>query len=185
MAGATGQSIDDFIDGFGGGLRPNRFLVIPTFPSGVTLTNANAYSFFIRAAALPSSDLAVIPIAYRGRTFKMPGARTYTPWQMVVLDDVGGELWDVYHLWSSKILKHKSNKIASSGTNMDDFSSLMASHTIKQLDINGTTEKTVVLNKCWPSEVGPVEFSMADNENYVTFTVTLEYQYFTTAIGAG
>lgn len=178
----TSNSLQQFIDGFGGGLRPNRFRVEGSFPG--SNTNNEQFTFLVRATTLPSSDLSLISVPYRGRDFKIPGNRSYLPWQIVVLDDKGDSqgqnqsLWKRFHKWSNSINSHKGNLTDNTSKNSKNFTDYMKTFTVTQLDINGKCEKQIELIQCWPSEVGPINLEMGDNENYVTFIVTLEYQYF-------
>jgi hypothetical protein len=182
MSTVNNNTISSFIGGFGGGLRPNRFIIVADngFPAIGALKNEdNQFTFHVRSASLPSSDLSVIPVGYRGREFKIPGNRSYSSWQISIIDDIdtgnGKNLWKKFHKWSNLISGHTTN--LKSGDNYD-FTDLMRDWTVKQLDLNGKCEKQVTLVKCWPSEVGPVNLMLDDNENLSTFSVTLEYQYF-------
>lgn len=175
------NSISQFINGFAGGLRPNRFRVEGSF--GGSTTTDTRFTYFVRAASMPGSDLSLISVPYRGRQYRIPGNRTYLPWQMVVLDDRGGassaaSLWKKFHDWSSLINAHTSNLTSDPASGGGNFTNYMKDYTVTQLDINGACERQIKLISCWPSEVGPIDLSMGDNENYVTFTVTLEYQYY-------
>lgn len=179
------NSIQTFINGFGGGLRPNRFKVEGTIPTATqSISVSEKLTFLVRATTLPSSDLSLISVPYRGRDFKIPGNRTYLPWQMVVLDDKGGQqssdlsLWKRFHIWSNVINSHKGNLTSNTGNDSKNFKNYFKNFTVTQLDINGNCEKQIELVDCWPSEVGPISLEMGDNENYSTFIVTLEYQYF-------
>jgi hypothetical protein len=180
MADTTSNnSISQFINGFGGGLRPNRFRISGAF--GGNDTTDDRFTYLVRAASMPGSDLSLISVPYRGRLYKIPGNRSYIPWQMVVLDDrktTTGSLWKKFQDWSSLINSHKANQTNDPTTGGGNFTNYMKDYTVTQLDINGKCERQIQLISCWPSEVGSIDFSMADNENYVTFTVTLEYQYF-------
>lgn len=157
------QHISQFITAFSGGLRPNRFRVS---------INGTAYNFHIRSAGLPGVVTNPINIPYRGRVFKMPGWRSYPPFQMTVLDDTGVNLWNYFQTWSSAIFNHATN-IGAGG----NFTSQMRPVLIEQLDINGNLvpNRFWTLQNAWPSDVGEVRLSMDDNESYTTFNVTLEY----------
>lgn len=180
MSDTINNSISNFINGFAGGLRPNRFKVSGAF--GGSVSEDERFTYLVRGTALPGSDLSLISVPYRGRSFKIPGNRTYIPWQMVVLDDKGGSsnssLWKKFHDWSALINSHKANLTSDPASGGGNFTTYMKNYTITQLNINGGCERQVKLYSCWPSEVGAIDFSMGDNENYITFTVTLEYQYF-------
>lgn len=170
---ANYNSITDFIGAFGGGYRPNRFMV-----NGKVGTVSETLTFHIKAASLPASSISTIMVPYRGRNFKMPGNRTYTPWQITVLDDnetEGTALWGRFHDWSNKINDHLDNITNAADLNFGDQ---LQRWNIYQLDINGAVSKQIDLINCWPAEVGPIILNMDDNETLSTFTVTLEYSHY-------
>jgi hypothetical protein len=166
---ANNHTITEFINGFNGGLRTNRFVVNSPKIGGDK-------PFHIRAASLPAVSTSVIQVPHRGRVFKMPGQRSYAPWSITVLDDTGtNALWKTFYNWANVIQNHVSN--TSGATNLD-FTDQMSPFTIKQYNFNGNVPtKTVVLNRAWPSEVGEIRLSADDAESLSSFTVQLEYQY--------
>ena len=171
---ANGNSISEFIGSFNGGFRPNRFRVQGAFGSKEEKTT----TFHIRSSSIPASSLTTISLPYRGRNFKMPGNRTYSPWQITVLDDnkEGGiSLWEDFHDWSNRINSHLDNITNSKAL---DFSNEMATWNVVQLDINGKEVKQIDLLYCWPAEVSPIALNMDDNESLSTFNVTMEYSYY-------
>ena len=157
----TNLSISSFIQGFGGGLRPNRFIVS---------IDGTAAPFHVRAASLPSATTNEIAIPYRGRVFKMPGSRSYSPWNITVLDDTSTNLWGYFHTWANNIFSHTTN-VGAGG----NFTGVMAPITVQQLHLNGGVYKTMTLENAWPSEVGEVRLSMDDSESLSVFSVTLQY----------
>lgn len=165
---ANNHSLSEFIGGFNGGLRTNRFLV--------NSPKIGDQPFHIRAASLPAVNTTVLQIPHRGRQFKMPGQRTYESWTITVLDDTGNNnLWIKFYDWANTIQNHVSN--TSNASNLD-FTDQMTTFTVKQLNFNGdATTKTVVLNRAWPSNIGEIRFSADDAESLSSFTVQLEYQY--------
>lgn len=163
------QTLDSFIQNFKGGLRPNKFRVSHNMPG----TGAPLLTYHIRAAAIPPSTMTTINVPYRGRIFKMPGIRTYSTWQMTVLDDFNN-LHGQYHQWSHLMKKHYENVTTAAE---DDFSSLMETITITQLNYNGDDVRTYFLHYAWPNNIGPIALDMENNENITTFTVDMEYQW--------
>jgi hypothetical protein len=179
MANVNPNSINSFISGFNGGLRPNRFLVVGTFPqlSGLS-NNTDQFIYHVRGANIPGSDLSEIPVAYRGREFKIPGNRTYSTWQMTIIDDVQYSLWSNFHKWSNAINNHVNNIPDSTAITNFNFTQIMQDWTVQQLDINGNCTRAVKLIGCWPSIISEISFLMDENESFCTFTVDMEYQYF-------
>ena len=62
--------------------RPNLFQVDLAFPTGI-INNSGLIDlgkFTVRAANLPSSQIGVIEVPFRGRVLKIAGDRTFEPW---------------------------------------------------------------------------------------------------------
>jgi hypothetical protein len=206
------HSITDFINGFGGGHRINRFKVtgsIPTLNTN-TITAANPVNtskmvdftdFHVRAASLPTSQLGVIPVNFRGRTVNYPGDRIYQPWNIVVIDDnkqassseKSISLYRAFHEWHERINSHVNNLSTYESSGNTDPSQHFAGRikadgtvlsinnpawTIEQLDTNGAkTIRKFELWNCWPVAVGPVELDMSQDNVLSTFAVTVVFSH--------
>ena len=82
--------------------RPNLFQVDLAFPTGI-INNAslvNLGKFTVRAANLPSSQIGVIEVPFRGRVLKIAGDRTFEPWTITVMNDSGFVLRSAFELWA-------------------------------------------------------------------------------------
>ena len=171
------QKLTDFMGAFQGGLRPNKFRVEHNFPQTSGQAGppgpANELTYMARAASMPASTMTTINVPYRGRIYKMPGIRTYATWKMTVLDD-SNNLYNQYHSWSNAIKEHFNNTTES---NDMDFSDLMENIIVTQLDYNGNDFRQTILRYCWPSNVGPIELDMENNDTIITFSVDFEYQF--------
>ena len=72
----------------GGGARPNLFEIdIPSLPSGVSGWDAAAFKILCKAGGLPASNIGVVEVPFRGRTFKVAGDRTFDTWTVTVIND--------------------------------------------------------------------------------------------------
>ena len=85
--------------------RPNLFQVDLAFPSGIINNSdlVNLGKFTVRAANLPSSQIGVIEVPFRGRTLKIAGDRTFEPWTITVMNDSKFVLRTAFELWASSI----------------------------------------------------------------------------------
>jgi hypothetical protein len=204
------HSITDFINGFGGGHRINRFKVTGSIPTingdglrvGSTTFNSPSLNtditdFHVRAASLPTSQIGVIPINFRGRTVNYPGDRIYQPWNIVIIDDnkISDDskdkisLYRAFHEWHERINSHANNFSTYEAANNTDPSQHFAggsnvlgkttpAWTIQQLDTNGAkTIRKFELWNCWPVAVGPVELDMSQDNVLSTFAVTMVFSH--------
>ena len=91
--------------------RPNLFQVDLAFPSGI-LQNAdlvNLGKFTVRAANLPSSQIGVIEVPFRGRTLKIAGDRTFDSWTVTVINDTDFAIRSAFENWMNTINKLNDN----------------------------------------------------------------------------
>jgi len=171
---ASYNSLNQFKAGFKGGTRANRFRVIPNFPSTVNVGNNNTTSsFLISSGSLPKADVGVIGVPYRGRMAYFAGDRQYSVWPVRIYDDNDSALWKAFNSWKEKLDGHLTHKVE--GNNYS-YSNLQTTFFIEQLKPNGEVLRKIKLNRCWPSEVGGINFDLGSSE-FVTFDVTLTFDY--------
>lgn len=185
------NKITDFITGFNGGRRQNRFKVTANLTSDTYTTGVSTTNFHIRTASLPSSTLGAIPINFRGRTVVYPGERVYAPWAITVIDDSVDKsgLYESFHEWSEQINDHDTNRtnplaISGPGDNngpMKHFADNL--WTIEHLDVNSGTllptakPRRFKLHNCWPIQIGDIMMDMGADNQLVTFNVTVVFSH--------
>jgi hypothetical protein len=170
---ANKNSITNFKNGFNGGTRANRFVVIPTWPNKVKHNTKDA-SFKMVSASLPAVQINTISIPYRGRFYTLPGDRQYGTWPVGIYDDNNTpSLWTALHSWSELMDGHYTHLVDNNDFNYTD---LQTTWKIQQLDANGGILKTITLYKCWPSIVSEVNLSMAE-AGFASFSTTLTFDY--------
>ena len=187
----SNNNITDFISGFGGGRRQNRFRVSANLISKTYTAGDSTTDFHIRSATLPSSTLGAIPINFRGRTVVYPGERVYAPWQITIMDDVASSsrLYESFHEWSEQINDHDDNTTNTIAIGKGDLNTGSAQHfannlwKIEHLDVNGnslsgsTTKRIFKLHNCWPVQVGDIMMDMGADNQLVTFNVTIAFSH--------
>ena len=86
--------VDDFKSKLvGGGARPNLYKVTMNYPS-YAQGDVELTSFMCKAAQLPASVIAPLEVNFRGRKLQMAGDRTFEPWTITVINDIGFEVRD-------------------------------------------------------------------------------------------
>ena len=168
--------------------RPNLFQVDLAFPSGI-INNAslvNLGKFTVRAANLPSSQIGVIEVPFRGRVLKIAGARTFEPWTITVQNDSNFALRNAFEIWASSIQAYNENFTSAAGLgDQDDSSGYFADMSVHQLarDIKDG-EKPKVLKSykfynVFPSNIAAIDLDYGNNDAIEEFTVELQTQYWT------
>lgn len=171
--------VDDFKAKIrGGGARPNLFqatLNFPAYAGGSEITEVA--SFLCEAAQLPGSTLGSIVVPFRGRQLKMAGDRTFDVWTATIINDTDFKIRNAMERWMSGIGGHSENVGL---TNPIDYE---ADLRIAQLDRNGSKIKEYIFNGAHPTDLSPIDVTYASTDEIERFTVTFQYQYWTTVDG--
>lgn len=154
----------------GGGARPNLFKVTMGFPSYVT-ADVSLASYMCKAASLPASTIAPIPVPFRGRNLQIAGDRTFEPWNITVINDTDFNVRNSFEQWMNGINQHEEN------TGLTQPSSYMADMVVEQLDKDGTVKKKYDIRGTFPTSLGAIEVSYEQENVIEEFTVELQVQY--------
>ena len=178
----------------GGGARSNLFeAVIPSFPSAVgdrvwrsgAGRESQTFSFLCKAAQLPASTIAEVPVPFRGRTLKVAGDRTFEPWTVTVINDEDFQLRTAFETWMNVMSK------LNDATGVTNPSSYMTDAYVTQLGrgrvANSTRNtggqssdlRTYKFFDIFPTEVSAIDLSYDNTDQIEEFQVTFQVQYFT------
>jgi len=185
---SIGTSVSDFLANFqGGGLRPNRYQVVLSFPNDVLAavhggtTSANKISFTCKASSIPASQVGTAQVPYMGRGIKFAGDKTFDDWEITVMldNDLIGR--HIFEAWHDQIMGFDSNVSTQSFVNPANY---MASGTVTLLDRAGGILETYTIEAIWPTNLGSVSLGYDTNdsiaEQQVTFAVNGWSNGFTT-----
>ena len=160
-----------------GGARPNQFYVelsFPTYVASASLAVARS-PFLVSVAELPGQTVNPAIVQYRGREVKFVGDRVYAPWTITVLNDAELSIRNALEQWMGGMEDYatKTGRLQSSEYQRDA--------SVYQLDRNGNILKSYKLVNCFPVDLSPVGLDFGANDQISTFTVTFQYQHFTTS----
>ena len=153
--------------------RPNLFQVDLAFPTeiGADADLSRLGKFTVRAANLPSSQLGVIEVPFRGRTLKIAGDRTFEPWTITIMNDSGFRLRTIFEKWTSSIQAYNENFTAAAGLGDDDDSTgYFADMKVHQLSRCLKTGDTPQITKsykffnCFPSNISAIDLDFGNND---------------------
>ena len=177
----------------GGGARPNLFEVtLPAFPGaaeefwgeGENESNTK-FSFHCKAAVLPASNVAEVPVSFRGRQLKVAGERTFEPWTVTIINDEDFGLRTSFEAWMNKLSK------LNDATGVTNPTSYMTNAYVKQLgrgfekfsetNVGGESSvlRTYKFYDIWPTTVSAIDLSYDTDGQVEQFDVTFAVQYFT------
>jgi len=160
-----------------GGARPNQFAVqlsFPTYVTSGTLAVARA-PFLVSVAELPGQTVNPAIVQYRGREVKFVGDRVYAPYTITVLNDAEMSIRTAMEQWMGGMEDYASK-----------FGRLQPSEyqrdmQVFQLDRNGNALKSYSIINAFPVDLSPVGLDFGANDQISSFTVTFQYQHFTTS----
>ena len=89
----------------GGGARSNLFEVVLSFPdiAPADVTVLDKSRFLVKSAALPGSAITPLDVAFRGRTLKVAGDRTFESWTVTIINDTDFSIRSAFENWMNKI----------------------------------------------------------------------------------
>jgi len=137
----------------GGGARSNLFEVVLSFPS-IAPADTNVLDkarFMVKGANLPGSNVAPLDVAFRGRTLKVAGDRTFDSWTVTVLNDTDFAIRSAFENWMNKINRVSDN------TGVTDPSAYTADAFVYQLDRDGSTLRAYHFYDIFPTQVGAIQ----------------------------
>lgn len=161
----------------GGGARANQFFVALNFPGYVAVGGAAAAqaSFLCSATTLPGSIVAPATVQYRGRAVHFAGERTFQPWSVTIMNDVSFAIRNAMEQWMIGMNDLVNNN---GRTNPREYQANLA---VTQLDRNNNPLKVYSIQSAFPVDISDIALNYGDNDTIETYTVTFQYQHYTTA----
>ena len=153
----------------GGGARSNLFEVVISFPSAAPAdTNVLDKSrFLIKAVALPDSIINPLSVAFRGRTLKLAGDRTFATWTISVINDTDFAIRSAMENWMNKINKVSDN------TGVTDSAEYTADAFVYQLDRDGSTLRAYHFYDLFPTNISAIQLDYG-TDGIQEFTVEMQ-----------
>jgi hypothetical protein len=148
---------------------------------GVTFDQGDL--MLIKAAGMPASTITEIPVAFRGRTLKVAGDRTFEVWTITVINDTDFKWRSFFERWVNYIVK------VNDGSGTINPSEYMADMNVAQLsrgpgvipNVTNTQEietlRKYVVRGAFPTNVSEIELSYNNENEIEEFTVDLQIQY--------
>ena len=156
----------------GGGTRSNLFEVVLSFPDIAKVDSEvlDKSRFLVKAAALPASNVSSLEVAFRGRTLKVAGDRTFETWTITVINDTDFSIRSAFENWMNKINRVSDN------TGVTDPTLYQADAYVYQLDRSGEVLRAYHFYDVFPTSVGSIALDYG-NENIQEFPVELQVHW--------
>jgi hypothetical protein len=153
----------------GGGARSNLFEVVLSFPD-VASADTNVLDksrFLVKSAALPASTVTPLEVAFRGRTLKLAGDRTFETWTITVINDTDFSIRSAFENWMNKINRVSDN------TGVTDPALYQADAFVYQLDRDGSTLRAYHFYDLFPTNISTINLAY-ETDAIQEFTVEMQ-----------
>lgn len=159
----------------GDGARPNLFEVSMPFPGFSQPGDAQRkLTFMCRTAQLPGSTIGVVPVQYFGRELKFAGNRSFTDFNITVINDEDFIVRNAFERWLNGINSHSLNL-------RTPLAGSPGSYTV-DADVTQYGKKGDVLKKyrflgMFPQDISPIDVDWGSNDAIEEFSVSLSFQW--------
>jgi hypothetical protein len=153
----------------GGGTRSNLFEVELAFPSAVGVDNVvlDKSRFLVKAAAIPSSNVTSLEVAFRGRTLKVAGDRSFESWTITVINDTDFAIRSAFEQWMNYINRLSDN------TGTTDPALYQADAFVHQLNRDGSILRSYHMYDLFPTSISSIPLDYG-TDSIQEFTVELQ-----------
>ena len=155
-----------------GGARPSLFEVKLNAPFATDSTILEKFSFTCRSAQLPASTVGSIGVPYFGRSINVGGDRTFTDWNVTVINDEDYIVRDMFESWSNQINTMASNEKILAGLS---YKSQDAVVTHYSKDMSAIRQYKFV--GIFPTAISAMNMDWESRDQLQTFDVTFSYDY--------
>ncbi len=156
----------------GGGTRSNLFEVELAFPAAINVDSntLDKTRFLVKAAALPASNVTPLEVAFRGRTLKLAGDRTFETWTITVINDTDFAIRSAFEKWTNYMNRLSDN---TGVTNSTDY---QADAFVYQLNRDGSILRAYHFYDTFPTSVGSINLSY-ETDAIQEFTVEMQVHW--------
>lgn len=153
----------------GGGARSNLFEVVLSFPdiAPADVTVLDKSRFLVKSAALPSSAITPLDVAFRGRTLKVAGDRTFESWTVTIINDTDFSIRSAFENWMNKINRLSDN------TGVTNPALYHADAFVYQLDRDGSTLRAYHFYDIFPTNISAIQLAY-ETDSIQRFTVEMQ-----------
>ena len=153
----------------GGGARSNLFEVVLSFPDIAKTGTAvlDKSRLLVKSAALPGSAITPLDVAFRGRTLKVAGDRTFESWTVTIINDTDFSIRSAFENWMNKINRLSDN------TGVTNPALYHADAFVYQLDRDGSTLRAYHFYDIFPTNISAIQLAY-ETDAIQEFTVEMQ-----------
>lgn len=137
----------------------------------ITMPKSNlsdSLQFRGKGSQLPSSEVGVMEIPYRGRKLKVPAQRSFSEWTVTVMETKSMEVRSKFEEWM--------DELDGSDTGLRNPDQLI-DITVHLLNGNGSKAISFTLYGAFPTSIGAIDLSFDEQTAPLEYQVTFNYSY--------
>ena len=161
------ESLDSFISGFKSPAKTNLYKLVISGEGGAVVPSG--LDIRAKGTQLPSADINVMEIPYKGRKVKIPGERTFAEWTVTIMETADMNVRRKFEQWVSVMDSEDQIK-----RNTAALSTIKV--TLLKPD-NATPSIEYTLYGAFPSSIASVDLSFDEQTAPLEYSVTFQYTY--------
>ena len=131
---------------------------------------SDSLQFRAKGSQLPSSELGVMEVPYRGRKLKVPAQRSFSEWTVTVMETKSMEVRTKLEEWMDELDGSES------GIREPDK---LIDISVSLLNGNGSKAISFMLFGAFPTAIGTIDLSFDEQTAPLEYQVTFNYSYHT------
>jgi len=169
----------------GGGSRPNLFEIqIPTLPGTIPSWNADDFACLCKAGGLPASNVGIVEVPFRGRTFKVAGDRSFDTWTVTVIAEDNLNLRKAFEEWMQLVAQYGDGSGERNPNNyMKDATVTQFTRNTSNYGDNRSTGNGLIavrqyqFKDIFPTNLSQIDLSYDSTDTITEFTVEFQVNY--------
>jgi hypothetical protein len=161
------ESLTNFISGFKNPAKTNMYKLVFRGENGAIIPNG--LDIRAKGAQLPTAEMGIMEIPYKGRKVKIPAERSFSEWTVTVMETNDMNVRRSFEKWMSVMDAEDEIKRNTAALSTIDVILLKGD--------NATPSITYTLYGAFPSSLASVDLSFDEQTAPLEYSVTFQYSY--------
>jgi len=161
------ESLTNFISGFKNPAKTNMYKLVFRGENGAIIPSG--LDIRAKGAQLPTAEMGIMEIPYKGRKVKIPAERSFSEWTVTVMETNDMNVRRSFEKWMSVMDAEDEIKRNTAALSTIDVILLKGD--------NATPSITYTLYGAFPSSLASVDLSFDEQTAPLEYSVTFQYSY--------
>lgn len=161
------ESLTNFISGFKNPAKTNMYKLVFQGENGAVIPTG--LDIRAKGAQLPTADIGVMEIPYKGRKIKIPAERSFAEWTVTIMETAEMGVRRQFEKWMSVMDAEDQIK--------RNTAALSTIQVVLLKPDNATPAITYTLYGAFPSSLASVDLSFDEQTAPLEYSVTFQYSY--------